>query len=596
MNSYWPDPDVFFLPLAVEFPERFREHDPWVLARRIPDFLHHLINASEPTPTAMLEVQTPFEEDQSVQWVQFEQAPEAEDAFDMLPPGCDVRAVVTGTIALDHEGLSIEMVVHNREDLGTQISAKVQVSASMDDPVGDMCRLARHLARLLGVDYSDPAPILLTNSGPAFFRFLSGLDGSALLSGDLEIEVRDDADILMRPYREALGLDPQFGLALRSAQLTLFTALDDARIGPSTCCELIDGFLSKLPVDGEACVLVAEHLSGLGEEARARAWLEHASHLVPPPPKSLENLGILCANNGDVIEARNLWLNGLDLNGHPDFLAHLSRLSFSEVKLDDAWDQVLRGLRRIYERCVRSREWIDDGHDLGLMLRYLVDHLQDHDAPEEVIEALLDLRGLLAVPEDHVDLGKCLAQLGFRDEATDEIHGALGADLDPHYRDDGIRLLLTLKVPDFDRRFAAASDEMAVADDPSSALLEMEQFLAVQPEFWPALFLKAMGKKRLGEDELALDCLADLLRICPGQPDALYEMAELFAARGNPKRSLECMEEAIDGRPDDAQLFAAMARYLNALGRVDEARSAVQNALDLAPDDRAIQSLADSLG
>jgi tetratricopeptide (TPR) repeat protein len=358
---------------------------------------------------------------------------------------------------------------------------------------------------------------------------------------------------------------------------------------------LIDGFLTKLPVDGEACVLVADHLSGLGEDSRARAWLEHASHLSPPPPKSLENLGILCANNGDVIGARNLWLNGLDLDGHPDFLAHLARLSFSEGKLDDAWDQVLRALRRIYERCVRAEEWLDDGHELGLVLRYLVDHLQDHDAPEEVIEALLDLRGLLSIPEDHVDLGKCLAQLGFLDEASEEIHGALGSDLDPSYRDDGIRLLLTLKIPDFDRRFAAASDEMAVAADPGPALQEMEQFLATQPEFWPALFLKAMGKKRLGEEELALDCLADLLRICPGQPDALYEMAELFDARGNPKRALECVEDAIDNRPDDAQLFAAMARYLSGLGRADEARAAILNALELAPEDRAIKAEADRL-
>ena len=76
--------------------------------------------------------------------------------------------------------------------------------------------------------------------------------------------------------------------------------------------------------------------------------------------------------------------------------------------------------------------------------------------------------------------------------------------------DDGIRLLLTLDVPKFDRRFAAASDEMAIAADPSAALVEMERFLEAQPEFWPALFLKAMGKKRLGitsysDSEIAID-------------------------------------------------------------------------------------------
>ena len=579
----------------MENPERFRDCDPWMLARRIPDFLHQLVNQGDTVPTGMLEVQTPPHETIPVQWVQFDSPPDPEDAFGMLPPTTPVRAVITGTLTMDHEGIGIEIVVHNREDLDTHIATKVQVSASMEDPTAALCRLAQHLARLLELEYQDPPAILLTNSGPAFFRFLAGLDGSALLSGDLEIEVREDAEILLRPYKDALGLDPEFGRALRAAHLTLFTALEDSRIGANTCCELIDSLLSALPVDGEACVQVADQLTGLGEDSRARAWLEHASHLTPPPPKSLENLGILCANNGDTIEARNLWLDGLDLNGHPDFLAHLARLSFSEGQLDDAWDQVLRGLRRIYERRVRAEEWGDEGHDLGLLLRYLVDHLGVHKAPEDVSEALLDLRGLLSLPEDHVDLGKCLLQLGYRDESREEINRGLGEDLSPTYRDDGIRVLLSLDVADFDRRFATASDEMATAVDPGAALAEMETFLEAQPEFWPALYLKSMGCKRLNMEDEALDCLAEVLVMCPGQPDALLEMAELFDTRGNPKRALECVEEAIESRPDDAQLYAAMARYFLALDRSAEARAAIENARDLAPDDRDIQRLAELL-
>ena len=68
-------------------------------------------------------------------------------------------------------------------------------------------------------------------------------------------------------------------------------------------------------------------------------------------------------------------------------------------------------------------------------------------------------------------------------------------------------------------------------------------------------------------------------------------MAELFDARGNPKRALECIEEAIESRPNDPYLYVSMAEYLEALGRSDEARSALETAVELAPDDESIRDL-----
>ncbi|MCA8958714.1 MAG: hypothetical protein KDC87_21740, partial [Planctomycetes bacterium] len=229
-------------------------------------------------------------------------------------------------------------------------------------------------------------------------------------------------------------------------------------------------------------------------------------------------------------------------------------------------------------------------------LRELADHVAEHEPPEPVIAALLELRSVLTAPEDHLDLGHCLRSLGLHDAAREELTTGLGDDLDPHYRDEGIRGLLSIEVRDFDRRFARAVDELAGAADPTEAVAEMESFLAVQPEFWPALFFKAMGAKRLGDEELALDCLADLLRMCPQQPDALHEMAELFAARGNPKRALECIEDALIVRSDDPRLFASMARYLESLDRIVEARQAADDALQLDPDDLELQRLRARLG
>ncbi|MEE2887690.1 MAG: tetratricopeptide repeat protein, partial [Planctomycetota bacterium] len=282
-------------------------------------------------------------------------------------------------------------------------------------------------------------------------------------------------------------------------------------------------------------------------------------------------------------------------DGHPDFFAHLARLAFSEEKVDEAWEMALRGLRRIYERSARSSEWEDHEQDLGLLLRYLSDHLQDHPAPPEVVEALTELAGQLRVPEDHLDLGHCLRHLGETELAREELAVGLASDIDGENRDEGIRGLLTMQVEDFERRFVVAVDELALEPQPEHAIEEMQVFLGVQPEFWPALFFLAVGYKRLGDEDKALDTFAEALAVSPSQPEVLFEMGELFDRRGNPKRALECVEEALQSQPDEPKLSAAMARYCERLGRIDEARVAIASAIELDPDSVEYQALRDRL-
>ena len=109
------DPDVFFLPLAVKNPAKLEGLSPWVLARRIPDFLHQVINQGESGPTGMLEVQTPPDGEQPVEWVRMVEMVPADEAFAMLPPTAKVRAILTGSLELCEGRLAIEMVVHMRE-------------------------------------------------------------------------------------------------------------------------------------------------------------------------------------------------------------------------------------------------------------------------------------------------------------------------------------------------------------------------------------------------------------------------------------------------------------------------------------------------
>jgi tetratricopeptide (TPR) repeat protein len=583
------DPEVMFLPLAAVPGEAWRGLDAAMFARRIPDFLHQVLNEGQIGPTAMLELQT-ANEDRPVAWVHLEAPPDREEAFAFLPPELDVRAVVSGEVAPVEGGLRFEFHVFRDDEEDEYVTAKVGGTVSLDDPVPALLRLVRHLARLLELPYHEPPRGLLTRNGRAFALFLQGLDNAMLLSGDLEIAVPEDRESLMRPFADALALDPSFGLALRVANATAAIALDDARLDQEMVRRFLDRCYQVQPSDGDACVAIAEQLSDMGDDERAFAWLERATLLDPPPPRGLESMGLLMARRGERDKARELWQRGLDIDGHPDFFSHLAQLHFAEDREAEAWEFTVRGLHRLRERTLRASEWEESERGAGVLLECLQAQLTRRSPPPPLVTALVALRGLMSA-EDRVFVGMCLHAVGQRREARQELVAGVRNVIDPDVRDLAVRSLLQLDVADFEARFARASDRATRGRNPRPALAEFQLWLQLQPEFWPALFYSAIAKRRIGLADEALDLLAAAAEISPHQPDVLLAMADGFDRRRNPKRALELAEDALRERPRDPRLHAAKARYLHHLGRVDEARQVVVTALDAGYDHQDLRRL-----
>lgn len=587
-------PDVMFLPLAAIDEVSFGDLDAGLLARRIPDFVHQLLNQGQHGPTGMLELQTAPDEG-PVDWVRLDEPLASDEAFDMLPAGDRSRAVVGGTVHRAGDQLHVEFHVFfagDADGFRSQTAGAVTVA----DPVPGLLQIARRLARLLELPWMEPPKGLLTSNGRAFLAFLHGLDNAMLLSGDLQIEVNGELSALMLPFADALALDPSFGLALRVAHSTLAMALEDRRLDKADCQRFLDRCYSLQPVDGEGCVAVADQLSELGDDQRALSWLEHAASMDPPPARGLESLGILLAKKGQTIEARDLWLKGLSLDGHPDFFAHLARLYFSESKDLDGWDMVMRGLRRLRERAVRSSEWEDHERGAGVMLEYLNEHLVDLQPPEGLKELLLDLCGILD-GQDRVDLGLCLMKLGATDPARVELEDALRDDrVTEGLRDDAVRALLVAAETDFERKFNVVADGVLQGRNPGRHLSQLRRWVDAQPEFWPALYLAAIARRRMNDLDAAVDLFEAALEISPYHPDILREMAVAFDERGNPKRAWELVDQAIEERPDDVVLYADRAIYLMRLGRMDEARYTVQDGLRIDPANDELRRLERQLG
>ncbi len=588
-------PEVMFLPLSVPEEDGFGELDSGVLARRIPDFVHQVLNQGQVGPTGVLEVQTPPEEG-PVLWVVMDSPPDPDEAFTLLPDEADVRAIVTGEVLPLPDGFRVEFHVYFAEDGDERFTSKVGGVLRRDDPVTGLLQLTRRLARMLELPYHEPPRGILTSHGPAFFQFLRALDNSMLLSGDLQIEIPSDRETLLQPFATALALDPGFGLALRVAHTTIALAVENQRLDPDAAGRFLDTCYSSLPADGEGCVAVAEHLHELGDDRRAFAWLEHASRLDPPPARGLENLGIMFARRGEMVAARELWQRGLQLDGHPDFFGHLARLSFAEDRELDAWDLVVRGLRRLRERLQRAGEWDDEDRGAGVLLLYLSEHLDERKAPPDIIEGLLDLRTMIG-GDSQVYLGLCLAAGSQGVAARAELVQALeGEDLSSEARDLGVRAMLRLDVSEFERRFGRAVDQAMRHRKPRPCLAEFELFTNLQPRFWPALYYAAMARRRLGQTDEALDLLAEAHHIAPERPEVLQLMALLFDHRDNPKRALELIDRALGLRPESVPFMTARARFLVRLHRDDDARLCLDIALDLEPGDRELLRLRRQLG
>lgn len=587
-------PEVMFLPMAVHPKAELPGVDLQVLARRLPDFVHQVLNQGQSVPTAMLELQTSGEG--GATWLRLDAPPDREEAFELVPDDVDVRAVVVGEIAPRDNGLFVEFhVLHDEVDgFDENLTEKVAGTVPLANPVPVLLRIARHLARLLGLQYHEPPRGLMTENGEAFRLFLLGLDNAMLLSGDLDIAVPEDREALMRPFAEALTLDPGFGLALRVANATTVLALDGSKLDGDAVRRFLDACYSAHPGDGDGCVAIAEHLSDLGDDQRAMAWLEHAAHLDPPPAKGLESLGLLLARRGDTRGAADLWERGLQVDGHPDFFSHLAQVRFAEDRDAEAWELVRRGLVRLRERTLRSGEWDAEPTVSSTLLECLSAHLQDRAAPVEVAEGLVGLIGLLQY-EARAHLGLCLLGVGRRAAARRELNAALEGMLDEDVRDRAVRALLRLDVDRFELRFARAVAGATHGKQPRRHAADFRDWLRLQEEFWPAMYFLAVIERREGDLGRAADLLFAALSIAPGQPEVLLEMAEVFARRGNAKRALELAIEAAKNRPAEPRFVTAQARYLIQLGRRDDAKRAVETAFAAGLDGKELRKIGREL-
>ncbi len=603
-------PGIFFFPFSEPTPIQIGGMGSGLLARRIPDFLCICLNEDGQEHAGLLEMRAADENGiPTGDWAEWTELPAPGDIMSFLPVE-GVRAAIVGTLrstrTLDDErasllerdrksslegGLEIDLTLIRDQDGLESTSCPWQLN--LRNP-GESCfTLARKIAQEFALPVSRLSWDRLGTENPsAFMHFLHGLEGVAWLDPEVLGE-RDPCQLLM-PFVEALEQDPDFGIALRRLHIALRDATSSLMMSETDALDLLDRAYAAYPSDKVAATAIGEFLVALDEGSRAEDWLRLAITQPDPPAAALETLGILLANRGEMFEARSLWLTGLRVDGHPDFLGHLARLDFSEDNPEGAWDKVLRGLRRISEQRLHPGEWDEDEGRGGVMLRYLSEHLEENlvTPPTDVKDLLLDLCDQIREPEDRLDLGICLALSGQDAAAKSALRASVPHVEDPNRRDIGAQYLTELLFPGFEAELESAAKLTQDGDELAASQRFLETISHEVPQFWPAFYFAGKLHALRGDHASAFDAFRKAAAARRDQASIFAKLATAASRIGKTEEAIAALRTAVELEPAEAGWHANLSLLLFQTGAMDQAHEALEIAETLAPEHDVVREVA----
>jgi protein O-GlcNAc transferase len=116
------------------------------------------------------------------------------------------------------------------------------------------------------------------------------------------------------------------------------------------------------------------------------------------------------------------------------------------------------------------------------------------------------------------------------------------------------------------------------------AAVELQKFLAEQPNHPEALILAAYNEFENGRLEAALEPLLRAIRIAPNVPHYLQTAGLVLAALGRSQEAIWSLRKAVSLNPTNPDYHASLAHALKEAGQADEAVESYRQSLKLHPD------------
>lgn len=150
---------------------------------------------------------------------------------------------------------------------------------------------------------------------------------------------------------------------------------------------------------------------------------------------------------------------------------------------------------------------------------------------------------------------------------------------DPHHQEIGEMRQKSPPKSDMDRVIG-----LFQSGDLPRVCAELETMCHEFPDH--AFAWKGLGVSRhvLGQKELALDAMSQVIRIDPGDPEAHSNLGALLQELGQPQAALKHLEEAVRLKPDYADAFFNLGNARRDLAMLHEAERAYRAAISLKPD------------
>ncbi|RIX45500.1 MAG: PEP-CTERM system TPR-repeat protein PrsT [Rhodocyclales bacterium GT-UBC] len=234
----------------------------------------------------------------------------------------------------------------------------------------------------------------------------------------------------------------------------------------------------------------------------------------------------------------------------------------------------------------------------------LVTSAKEFLAKNDTKGAIIQLKNALQQKPDSAEarfiLGKALLEAGDAQGAEVELRKALGLKFSP---DDIVPLLARsmLKqgqaqkvIDEFSK--TTPSSALALADLKTSlssayqlvgkaeaSLAALDQAVASQPDYYPALLASARLKASKQDLKGALEIVDQVLAKAPGNHEALLLKGALLAIQGNRSAALVAYREAIAAKPDYVLAHSAVISSLLQQSQTDEAAKALEALKKVAP-------------
>ncbi|MFP4360717.1 MAG: tetratricopeptide repeat protein, partial [Alphaproteobacteria bacterium] len=194
--------------------------------------------------------------------------------------------------------------------------------------------------------------------------------------------------------------------------------------------------------------------------------------------------------------------------------------------------------------------------------------------------------------------GDVLRAAGRLEEARARYDAALAADPDQpaaragrarlHLEDGDLAAADALEVPEDDRSPALAlawADAAADRGELAAAIAKLDDVLAQNPGWLPALLRRGDAHRRLGQMAEASRDLERAVRLAATDPRARFRRGLLRRDLGDHEAARDDFDRAIGLDPDFAAAYVARGALYQAAGRHDVAARDFERALALAPED-----------